>query len=108
MPRQLKKKKLTQKELFEKRSKAAHKGWRTRRKAALVERSRELSQSASKKRKTTRQVLASLPKKKRAKAEKEILSPAAEKPSKRLTKHSPKQELLERVKELEQRDQERQ
>jgi hypothetical protein len=108
MPRQPKKKKLTQKELFEKRSKAARKGWRTRRKAALVEKSHELSQSASKKRQTTRQVLASLPKKKRAKAEKEILSPPVEKPGKLLTKHSSKKELLERVRELENRDGERQ
>jgi hypothetical protein len=110
-----KRKRLTKAEIeaFNRRSKAAKKGWRTKRKKALVKKGKKLRAKTAQTKKAIKQVVKLLPKKKRKKAEKKFLAEPKKKPKPKLepigeddVSKLTKKELLERIRVLEARDEE--
>lgn len=91
---------LSEKELFAKRSRAARKGWRTRRKKSLLAKVDKLEASITQGKRQTREVISRLPKKKQPK----VIKAVAAKPKKkreRLSVSNREKELLERIAVLE-------
>lgn len=96
---------LTKSQEREKRSKAAIKGWRTRRRNELRAQVEKLDSKIGTGKRQTREVLSRLPPKKRKKAEKEVAA-KPKKPRKKLSASATKKELLERINQLEKENQE--
>lgn len=107
--RQPPKKKLSKKQRdeFARRSKAARKGWQTRRRRGLAEKGRKLTHDVAKSKKRVKQVLSALPPKKRKRVQKELTKreTVPEQPLEKIRyETATKKELLEHIRQLEDRE----